>query len=168
MDYQHLIGRTFEWGKRDCFGLLRDFYRDVFEIELPDFARPKDFYQHGLNLFTENYRAAGFKEISVHPSELRFGDVAVSAIGSTFGNHCGAFVENGRFLHHLYGGLSQVTLFRGTVRNNCIGFYRHQDVPDVVITQTEKRDLRDFISPNKQKLLDELRATHSGSQNQAN
>ncbi|MER8983976.1 NlpC/P60 family protein [Mesorhizobium sp. M0843] len=167
MNYQHLLGRKFAWGSQDCFGLMRDFYSDVFGIELPNIARPEDFYQKGLNLFGENYRSMGFKEIQVHPSEIKFGDVIVAAIGSTFGNHCGTFVENGRILHHLYGGLSQVSPFRGIMRNNCIAIYRHQDVPSVVVTQAETRDLRDFLSPSKQKLLDELRAAHSGTQAEA-
>lgn len=166
MNYQHLLGRQFAWGTKDCFGLLRDFYQDIFGIELPNIARPEDFYQKGLNLFAENYRSMGFKEMQLHPTEIKFGDVAVQAIGSTFGNHCGVFVENGRFLHHLYGGLSKVDPFRGIVRNNCIGFYRHQELPSVTI-ETETRDLRDFLSPNKQKLLDELRAAHSGTQDKA-
>ncbi|RUU74355.1 NlpC/P60 family protein [Mesorhizobium sp. M7A.F.Ca.MR.362.00.0.0] len=167
MNYQHLLGRQFVWGSRDCFGLLRDFYQDVFGIELPNLARPEDFYQKGLNLFGENYRSMGFKEIQVHPTDIKFGDVVVAAVGSTFGNHCGVFVENGRILHHLYGGLSKVDPFRGIMRNNCIAIYRHQDVPSVVVNATETRDLRGFLSPNKQKLLDELRAAHSGTQAEA-
>jgi len=167
MDYQHLLGRPFKWRVCDCFALLRDFYRDVFDIDVPNFARPEDFYLRGLNLFQENYMAAGFREISVHPSEIKFGDVAVSAIDSTFGNHCSIFVENGEIIHHLHGRLSEVAPFRGLVRNTCVGIYRHQDVPDLSLKRTSKQDLRDFLSPSKQKLLDELRATHSGTQDQA-
>lgn len=167
MNYQHLLGRTFLWRERDCYALLRDFYRDVFDIDLPNFARPPDFYQKGLDLFREQYQHAGFTEINIHPSQIKIGDVAISAIDSSFGNHCSIFVENGRVLHHLHGRLSEVTPFRGLVRNTCVGFYRHHGVPDLTTTLAEKRDLRDFLSPTKQKLLDELRANYSGPQKEA-
>ncbi|MBN7759787.1 C40 family peptidase [Nitratireductor aquibiodomus] len=165
--YQHLLGRQFEWQVKDCYGLLRDFYKDIFHVDLPNFARPEDFYQRGLNLFQEHYREVGFRELNVHPSEYKFGDVILCAIDSSFGNHCGVFVENGRVIHHLYGRLSEVSPFRGIVRNSCIGVYRHKDVTDVSAPQTEVKDLRDFLSPKKQKKLDELRATYSGPQEQA-
>jgi len=159
MNYQHLIGRTFKWRERDCYATVRDFYRDILNMELPDFARPTDFYLHGLDIIRENYTAAGFKEINVHPSEIKVGDVSISAIDSVFGNHCAVFVENGRILHHLQGRLSEVTPFRGLVRNTCVGLYRHPAVPDLTITLGERRDLRDFLTPSKQKILDELRAS---------
>ncbi|RWM90015.1 MAG: hypothetical protein EOR84_22665 [Mesorhizobium sp.] len=164
MNYNHLLGREFIWGKYDCYGLLRDFYLDVFQIELPNYARPEDFYQKGLDLFKDLYRDGGFKEINVHPSEIQIGDMVVSAVSSSFGNHCGVFVENGRVLHHLYGGRSKVDPFRGLLRNNCTGIYRYQDLPHEAINRVETQDLRDYLSPSKQKLLDELRAANPGTQ----
>lgn len=164
--YQHLIGRPFVWGRQDCYGLVRDFYNDVFDIQIPDYARPEDFYLTGLDLFRELYRDAGFKEIDVHPSEYKFGDVALSAIDSPFGNHCSIFVENGRIIHHLHGGLSRgPDFFRGLVRNTCVGIYRHKEVPENVTTEVETSDLREFLSPKKQQVLDKLRSSHSGTQN---
>lgn len=165
MTYQHLLGRPFVWMKTDCYALLRDFYRDVFGIELPNYARPDEFWKAGLNLFFENHREAGFTEITVHPSEYRFGDVAVSAIDSSFGNHCSIFVENGRIIHHLYNRLSEGPVpFKGLVRNTCVAVYRHKDVP--ITTVAEKQDIRSFLSPKKQKLLDELRAQNFPTERQ--
>ncbi len=39
--YDHLLHKQFKYGKQDCFTLLRDFYRDNFDILLPNYARPK-------------------------------------------------------------------------------------------------------------------------------
>ncbi|WP_353645773.1 NlpC/P60 family protein [Mesorhizobium sp. WSM2239] len=169
MNYKHLLGRKFIWQQQDCYALLRDFYRDVFQIELPNYARPDDFWQTGLNLFFDSSRDAGFYELNVHPSQYKFGDVVVSAIDSGFGNHCAIFVENGRIIHHLYNRLSEGPVpFKGLVRNTCVGVYRHKDVPDLAVLETEVADIRSFLSPKKQKLLDELRATHSGPQSETN
>lgn len=42
MKYQRLLGRPFEHGSRDCYGLVRDFYLDVFDIELTNYAHPDE------------------------------------------------------------------------------------------------------------------------------
>lgn len=156
-DYTHLIGRDFVWGSHDCYGLVRDFYRDVFDIELPDFARPEDFWSKGLDLFAENYIKAGFELLErVHPADYQNGDVLISAVQSPIGNHASIIVENGQIFHHLFGGISRVDHYRGLVRNTLVGVYRHPDVAKVA-NVTEQRDIRDFLSPNMQRRLDAIR-----------
>ena len=160
--YQHLLGRPFIWQVQDCYALVRDFYRDVFNINLPNFARSDEFWKHGLNLIFDNSRAAGFREISVHPTDYKFGDIAVSAIDSSFGNHCSIFVENGRIVHHLYNRLSEGPVpFKGLVRNTHVAVYRHEEVEKLPPQKTETQDVRSFLSPSKQKRLDELRLDYA-------
>ena len=159
-DYQHLIGRPFKWGKRDCIGLLISFYKDVFDIDIPNYARPDDFYKKDLNLFNNLYRDAGFYVLNCHPAEYQFGDVVFSAIQSEFSNHCSIMVENNQILHHLYGRLSNVESYKGLTRNTATGVYRHKDVDLNQVQMLEKRDILDFLSPTMRKRLDGLRSSN--------
>lgn len=158
-NYQNLVGRPFQWGSLDCYGLVRDFYSQIFGIELPDYARPDDFWSKGLDLFQDHYLDAGFYALErVHPSQWQFGDVIISAIQSRFGNHSAILVENGKILHHLYGRISTVEPYKGLVRNGTTGVFRHRDVK-LPQLQSEQRDIREFLSPSMRNKLDALRQT---------
>ena len=150
--YQHLIGRPFKYGTTDCYDLLRCFYRDVFEIELPNFARPNDFWNQGIDLYSRLYHKAGFRPIDVHPSEYQFGDVFLMAVRSPVSNHVGVLVENGELLHHLWGQRSSLTPYRGIWRNTTTGVFRHKDVklPEAVQTQ----NIMDFLPANIRRKID--------------
>lgn len=128
MSYQHLIGLEFRYGTQDCYGLLRRFYRDQFGIEIPNVARPTRFWEEGIDLYGMYYYELGFRPLDCHPSEYKFGDVALMAIQSITPNHVGIFVENGKILHHMVGRRSETTRFGGIYRNNTLNVYRHKDV----------------------------------------
>lgn len=126
--YQHLIGRPFDYSKQDCYDLLRDFYKDVFDIEIPNYARPKNWWNEGLNLYADLASKIGFYSLDCHPSQYQFGDVVMCAVDSPVANHVGIIVEKGEILHHLWGRLSAVEHYRLLLRNTTVGVYRHRDV----------------------------------------
>jgi cell wall-associated NlpC family hydrolase len=154
-NYQHLLGKQFVWESDDCFGLLREFYKLQFDIEMPDFARPHDFWSKGMNLYVENAYSQGFRPIDVHPTEWQFGDVFLMAIDSRTANHAAILVEDNQILHHMYNQLSKVELYSGRFRNLTVGVYRHKDVK---IEQVESQgQLLDLVSPHIRKKIDALR-----------
>lgn len=136
MNYDHLIGREYIGGRVDCYGLVRDFYKDVFNIDLPNYARPKDWWNLKLDLYTERYYKNGFRLIDVHPSEYQFGDVFLISYRSEVPNHAAVLVEKGKILHHFTNRLSSVDPYQGVWRNNTVGVYRHKDVVLPVSDQT--------------------------------
>jgi cell wall-associated NlpC family hydrolase len=159
MRYEHLVGREFVWGSDDCYGLLRDFYRDNFEIELPNYARPDDFWSRGLNLYVDHYYENGFRPIDVHPTDWQVGDVFLMAIQSNTPNHVAILVENGNILHHLYGCRSIVELYRGKWRDLTIGVFRHKDVK--IEASEATADVFDLLPPAIRRKIDEAREAAS-------
>jgi cell wall-associated NlpC family hydrolase len=151
--YDHLVGKEFRYGKTDCFSLLRDFYIDNFDITLPNYARPKEFWVQGVNLYMDRYRKHGFRPLDCHPSEYQVGDVFMMAVQSEVVNHVGILVENGAILHHLWGRLSVVESYSGLTRNTTMAVLRHKDVK-LVQTQSEG-NLLDYVNPTIRRKLDE-------------
>ena len=160
MKYDHLIGREFDYKTQNCYHLVRAFYADNFEIHLPNYACPKDFWAHGLDLYWDMYRKNGFEVLDCHPSEYRVGDVFLMAIKSEVANHIGVLVDQNQMLHHLWGNLSTVDSYRALLRNTTVGVFRHRDVK---ITTTETAvNLLDLVSPSvRRKLDDHLAASQS-------
>lgn len=66
-----LKGREFIHGIHDCYGLIRDYYKQERGIILPDFERKHQWWLRGDNLFVENFTKSGFQTNSVRPAERR-------------------------------------------------------------------------------------------------
>jgi cell wall-associated NlpC family hydrolase len=120
-----LIGRPFIHGVYDCYSLIRDFYRTnaysaisdyhgVSSILLPE--QPRDFgwwdSRNGdgtvtvpKTLYTDNFKAAGFRQITLE--EMRPGDVFLAQVMAPVTNHGGVYLGRGEIIHHLRGRLSK-------------------------------------------------------------
>lgn len=128
LNYKHLLGRPFKHGTTDCYGLVRDFYRDNFGLTLRNYARPDNHWDNGFNLYMELFHAEGFRPLDVLPMYWRPGDSLLMAIRSRVANHAAVVVEDGLILHHLYGCLSRVEPYRGLFRDTTVAVLRHKDV----------------------------------------
>lgn len=100
-----LEGREFRHGVTDCYSLIRDWYRQVRGVELPDFERRQEWWQKGENLYLENFGAAGFVDATgTDPQE---GDVFLFQFeGAPVPHHAGIYLGDDTILHHLQGRLS--------------------------------------------------------------
>lgn len=125
LKYQRLEGFEFVHGSRDCYTLVREFYRDNFGLELTDYARPDDWWDEGLNLYMDNFAKEGFVQVDFNPYEMQPGDLFLSAILSSVPNHASVYLGDGLILHHLPGRLSTHELFAGLVRSNLCACLRH-------------------------------------------
>ena len=158
--YDNLIGRKFDHGFVDCYSLVRDFYIQNFQIELPNYARPNDWWAEGFDLYMDRYYKNGFRPLDVHPSEYKIGDVFLMAIMSPVTNHAGVLVDNGQILHHFTNRLSTVEPYKGIWRNCTTAVFRHKDVdyqPDV-----EMVNILDILPPNIRRKIDA--ETHASDQ----
>lgn len=144
--YEHLEGLEFKHGKRDCYELVRDFYRENFRLNLRNYARPDNWWDHGMNLYMDNYRKEGFRLVDCAPHDIRVGDVILMAIHSQVPNHAAIYVGNGKILHHAIGRRSECELYKGLWFNTTVAVIRHPEVnfqPEyTTATIMELRDAR--------------------------
>jgi cell wall-associated NlpC family hydrolase len=104
VDYQSLIGRQWEYGKFDCFTLIRDWFK-LRGIELPDFARPSDL-ETCESIFLKHAVSIGFRPVLF--AERRPGDVLIMCLGTASPMHAAIFLADDRILHQRQDSLSAV------------------------------------------------------------
>ena len=151
MIIDELCGLKFDMEKRNCYTLLRDFYRLNYQIELGDYACPADWWDAGLNIYRDLAEQEGFNPVNEPQHMWRTGDVIMMALGSTVVNHVGIIVPGGKMLHHLRGQLSGVTSYGSVFRNNTMGLFRH---PMVTQPKTIEVELKDVLPQRIARLLE--------------
>lgn len=116
-----------EWGGigvMDCYTLIQDYYRRELGIVLPDFERTDDFWVRGENLYFDHLDEAGFDLASGEP---RKHDMLLMQVNSDkVANHAAVYLGDGRMLHHLYGRLSERTVYGGYWARHTLGIARHR------------------------------------------
>jgi proteasome lid subunit RPN8/RPN11 len=105
-----LVGRPFVHGVWDCYGIIRDWYALERGIELPNFTREDGWWNRGDDLYMRLYAEAGFEQVS---GALQVGDVIVMQVLAEQSNHGAVYLGDGKFLHHLYGRLSERAVYGG-------------------------------------------------------
>lgn len=98
-----LIGREFRHGVTDCYSYIRDYYRVERGVTIPDYPRGYDWWYEGKDLYSENFRNAGFTPVD----EPEVGDVGLAKIHAPVINHGMIYLGNGLIGHHLVGRLSR-------------------------------------------------------------
>lgn len=144
VQYEHLAGRSFVHGARDCYTIVREFYRDNFGIELTDYARPQDWSADKFDLIRTLHEREGFKMVTDwKAADLRPGDVLAVAIGESNPNHLVVYVGDNQMVHHLGGRFSAIETYRDFWRNSTCFVLRHPDVPDLrpILPNTDLRSI---------------------------
>ena len=90
--YVHL-GRDFNG--IDCYGLLKLFYQEEFNIDLPDYSYEQDWHSKGLSLIQEQYWKC-FRKIEEPIKYCAVGFTTLARRGMT---HIGIMLDQLRFLH---------------------------------------------------------------------
>ena len=120
----HLLGREFIYGKQDCFSLAREYYKQVWDLDIPDFDHCEfGWWKHGKDIFTDGFHLTGFYDIPM--ADLRVGDGILMQIDSPVPNHAAMLVEDGIILHHLAKRLSTRDIYGEYFRKVSVRFLRH-------------------------------------------
>lgn len=119
-----LLGREFIYGKQDCYSLAREYYKRVWDLEIPDFDHCEyGWWKNGKDIFTEGFHLTGFYDIPM--AELRVGDGILMQIDSPVPNHAAMLVEDNIILHHLAKRLSTRDIYGDYFRKVSVRFMRH-------------------------------------------
>lgn len=118
------VGRDFVFGVVDCYSLVRDWYVREWNIELADFSRRDQFWERGENLYVDNYKSQGFRQIEFN--ELERGDAILMQLSSPLPNHAAIYLGDQQILHHVQGRLSSRDVYGGYYVKNTAMVLRHE------------------------------------------
>ena len=104
VDYQSLIGRQWEYGKTDCFTLVRDWFK-LQGVELPDYERPEST-QTCESIFLAEAERIGFQQVTMQTRQP--GDVLIMRIATRTPMHAAVLLPDERILHQQRDSLSAV------------------------------------------------------------
>jgi len=122
-----LYGRKFVHGVFDCYGFVRDYYRQELHIDLPYFHRNPEWWAKGEELLLDNNLIeAGFVEVD--QDKMRVNDVLVMQINSVTPNHVGILVEDNILGHHAMNRLSSKDVYGQLWRNYTRKVIRHRSL----------------------------------------
>lgn len=139
MQYEDFIGTQFELGKADCFTAVRDMYKLNFNIDITNYARPKDWNADEIDIIGLTYEREGFFKVEDWTLKtLNPGDLLCMAIGSHKANHMAVYVGNNTIYHHKVNSMSDAETLRDFWRRSICYVLRHKDVPIVTV---EKPDI---------------------------
>ena len=86
----------------DCYSLIRDFYKEKLNINLPEFERDWEWWNSGEDMYLDNLKSTGFYQVD----EPQYGDMVIACVRSKVPNHAGVYVDNEMIFHHISGGLA--------------------------------------------------------------
>jgi proteasome lid subunit RPN8/RPN11 len=120
-----LIGRQWVWSISDCWTLVRDWYKETWDLDLPDWERPLDMDGFTTNpMFDGCWKEAGFVEVPLETMQV--GDaILMSLDGSPGLNHVAVYVGDQQILHHIRGRLSSRDIYGGYYQKQTGRVLRH-------------------------------------------
>lgn len=132
INYRDLMDRKYVMGSNDCFGLLRDFYINCYGIKMPNFARPKHFFDSRIDVYARIVAQPEFKERGLCVIDFREGDLlAFRVMGTERVNHVGVYLGNNLFLHQMFDGVPREENLDERWLRRLYMVHYHVDVPAV-------------------------------------
>jgi len=120
-NYQSLIGLPWDYGKQDCYTLVRQYFA-LQGVELRDFERPADL-ELTPSIYLREAVALGFKRVEFE--DRMIGDVAIMKLGTKEPMHAAVFVEPWRILHQKQDSISSVEWLSSYYVRKIAAVYRY-------------------------------------------
>ena len=121
VNYRALIGRQWDYGRSDCFSLVREWF-SLKGVAIPDFDRPADL-DSCESLFLAEAEACGFFQVEF--DRRRPGDVLIMRLGTMAPMHAAIVLENEQILHQRQDSLSAVEPLRRYYVSRVAAVFRH-------------------------------------------
>ncbi len=154
-------GIPYKQGVNDCYSIVQKFFKDQAGVALKDYIAPSQWWMTpGLNLLFDNFSKEGFEVLEIPVTDLKIGDCFLIASGTRIPSHCGVYTGSGKFLHHPFGKLSLVELYRGAWKRMTLVTLRHK-IACFPQPEYTTKDIMDFLLPHKRALfVDQGAADH--------
>lgn len=144
--YKHLLGRPYVSGRNDCYGLARDYYRDLFAIQIVDAARPEGWWNEpDISLIDDFMESDGWEQIGTNTRNLKVGDGLVFSLINGKANHVGVYVGNGAFIHHVWRRFSNEEALLDKWKSRLLMILRHPEVATIGAGMTPKTSLETML-----------------------
>ena len=121
VNYRALIGRQWDYGRSDCFSLVREWF-SLKGVAIPDFDRPADL-DSCESLFLAEAEACGFFQVEF--DRRRPGDVLIMRLGTMAPMHAAILLGNEQILHQRQDSLSAVEPLRQYYVSRVAAVFRH-------------------------------------------
>lgn len=121
VDYRPLTGKQWEYGKQDCYTLVRDYFA-LLGIELPDFERPVNL-QRTDSIFLRHANTLQFDEVAFN--DRKEGDVLIMRLGTRTPMHAAIYLKDDRILHQRMNSISAIEPLTRYYRDRVSAVYRH-------------------------------------------
>jgi proteasome lid subunit RPN8/RPN11 len=121
----NVMGKEYVSGINDCYSLVRAYYKQTYNIIIPEYPRNYDWWNEQPDAYVKLYEKYGFVEIQEH--ELEVGDGMLIRMGKHEG-HAAIYSAPDTILHHINNRLSGVDSFQKW-RPAVTRFLRHKDKP---------------------------------------
>lgn len=149
-EYQHLLGVMYDDGRDDCYGLARRYYKDLYGIDMPDYARGPDFFHAGIDIISSFLKDTEFRVTEVPVAKLQKGDGLLLVVPSRNNpnkivNHIAVYAGNGHILHHLYEKVSTEDPLSDNWKNRVAAVLRHPDVTAKNEQSAERLSIMDVL-----------------------
>ncbi len=142
--YKHLLGIPYRSGVQDCYGLVRRYFKEFYQLDLANFARPDGWWNDpSIDLINESLHADGWQNIGINLRSMRIGDALVFSLINGRANHVGIYVGNGMFIHHVYNRFSSEDALMDKWTSRLLMIVRH---PKVSPLNTKEETKTDFMS----------------------
>ena len=121
VNYRSLIGRKWDYGRNDCFSLVREWF-SLQGVAIPDFERPADL-DSCESLFLAEARACGFFQVEL--DRRRPGDILIMRLGTMTPMHAAILLKNEQILHQRQDSLSAVEPLRQYYMKRVAAVFRY-------------------------------------------
>lgn len=139
----NLVGLTYIEGRQDCYGLMRRYYQQEWGIQLPNFARPRHFWNdESLDLYSL-YADYGFEPVL--DTRWEIGDTLLMPLRTQMATHAAMIVGDNQILHHLPDKLSTIESMRPRWANRATTVIRHPEVTAAQIQSSETAQLHEVL-----------------------
>jgi len=121
VDYRSLVGLQWEYGKQDCYTLVRKYY-ELIGVELPDFPRPEDLGTTD-SIFLRYAKSLEFRRVAF--DDRQKSDVLLMQLGTRTPMHAAIYLGGDKILHQRVDSISAVEPLRRYYWKRIAAVFRH-------------------------------------------